>query len=66
MADETLEPELPEAPYYHIEARDLSGEIASQGRVPADRVKRARRLFLDEGWTVTVTPLPGDEPLPAE
>jgi hypothetical protein len=40
---------------FHIVARDSNGEIASQGRVVEAKLKRARRLFLDEGWTLTVT-----------
>ena len=40
---------------FHIVARDSNGEIASQGRVVEAKLQRARRLFLDDGWTVTVT-----------
>lgn len=47
---------LPEADVYYVEARDTNGKIASAGRVPRERLQRAQRLFMDEGWTVTVTP----------
>jgi hypothetical protein len=48
---------LPPADIYYVEARDSNNELASKGRVPADRVHRALRLFTDEGWDVTITPL---------
>ena len=48
---------LPAAKIYYIEARDSSGEIASKGRVLAEKVQKAVRLFGDEGWTVTITPV---------
>lgn len=65
MADST-EAAVPEAAVYLVEARDATGNIASQGRVPADRLQRAKRLFTDEGWTVTVTPLPDATVTPTE
>lgn len=48
---------LPPADIYYVEALDSEGNLASKGRVPADRVHRALRLFTDEGWEVTITPL---------
>jgi hypothetical protein len=48
---------LPAAKIYYIEARDFSGEIASKGRVLAEKAQRAFRLFVDEGWDVTITPV---------
>lgn len=65
MADNT-EAAVPDAAVYLVEARDSSGNIASKGRVPADRLQRAKRLFQDEGWTVTVTPLPDAAVTPTE
>jgi hypothetical protein len=65
MADNTESP-APEATVYIVEARDASGNIASKGRVPADRLQRAKRLFTDEGWTVTVTPVPNTTVTPTE
>ena len=49
--------ELPEAEVYQVVARDANGEVASRGRVPADRIDKARRLFEAEGWTVEITPI---------
>jgi len=48
---------LPAAKIYYIEARDSSGEIASKGRVLAEKAQRALRVFVDEGWNVTITPV---------
>ncbi|NBR24157.1 MAG: hypothetical protein EBU08_10380 [Micrococcales bacterium] len=48
---------LPASKVYYIEARDSSGEIASKGRVLAEKAQRALRLFVDEGWDVTITPV---------
>lgn len=47
---------MAEAPKkYRVVARDLDGNIASQGVVPEERLDKARRLFYGEGWTVEVT-----------
>jgi hypothetical protein len=48
---------LPAAKIYYIETRDSSGEIASKGRVLAEKAQRALRVFVDEGWDVTITPV---------
>jgi len=48
---------FPAAKIYYIEARDYSGEIASKGRVLAEKAQRALRVFVDEGWDVTITPV---------
>jgi hypothetical protein len=48
---------LPAAKIYYIEARDSSRAIASKGRVLAEKAQRALRLFVDEGWDVTITPV---------
>jgi len=48
---------LPAAKIYYIEARDSSGEIASKGRILAEKAQRALRVFVDEGWDVTITPV---------
>ena len=40
---------------YRVVARDLDGNIASQGTVPEERLDKAKRLFYGEGWTVEVT-----------
>lgn len=55
--NETLEPELPPSDFYFIRAIDSTGYIASQGIIAAEKVRRARRRFLEEGWTVTVVPI---------
>ncbi len=48
---------------YYVEARDVNGDIASSGRVTAERLERAKRLFSQEGWAVTVRELaPGEDP----
>jgi hypothetical protein len=42
---------------YLIEAFDSNGELASKGVVPAEKLRKAKRLFQDEGWLVQVTPI---------
>jgi hypothetical protein len=54
------------AEFYYVQARDFGGNIASQGRVPADRLHRAKKLFMAEGWEVTITPLKPGQNKPGE
>lgn len=54
MADEK---QTPAARVYEVVARDANGDVASRGRLTADRLDKARRLFEAEGWTVEVNPV---------
>ena len=56
-----IKEELKPAKVYQVVAKDSSGAVASQGRVPAEKLQKAIRLFTDEGWTVEVTPLEDEQ-----